>query len=172
MSNTIKVGIVGPGWWADLVHAVDIKGANEPLNDCAICAVRSDSGVSGVIHISMVAASGDRRMKLSTTLHGSDGALECLHIFDGVEQQVDLRGITKGAENFEVITIPNEMHDGSKNDDLFGTFSRLSVGPRNFIDAIRDDAPIQSDFAAGLAAQKAIDAAFTSNRNRCWVNIQ
>lgn len=157
---------------ADLVHAIDIKGANEPTNDCAFCTVRSDSGVSGIIHISMVAASGDRRMKLSTTVHGSDGALECLHIFDGAEQRVDLRGIGKGAEKFEVIAIPSEMHDGSKDDDLFGTFSRLSIGPRNFIDAIRDDIPIQSDFAAGLAAQKAIDAAFTSSTNRCWVDIQ
>lgn len=157
---------------ADLTHAVDIKGANEPVNDCAFCMVRSDRGVSGMIQISMVAASGDRKMKLSVTVHGSDGVLECIHIFDGAEQRVDLRGISNGAKKFEVITIPSEMHDGSKEDDLFGTFTRLSVGPRNFIDAIRGNEPIQSDFAAGLAAQKAIDAAFTSSTNRCWVDIK
>jgi len=157
---------------ADIVHAVDIKGAIEPVNDCAICTVRSDSGVSGAIHLSMVAASGDRMMKLSVTVHGSDGVLECLHIFDGAEQRVDLRGIGKGAEKFEVITIPSEMHDGSRDDDLFGTFSRLSVGPRSFVDAIRDNLPIPSDFAAGLAAQIVIDAAFTSNKNRRWIDIQ
>ena len=157
---------------ADLTHAIDIAGANEPLNDCAFCMVKSASGVSGSIQVSMVAASADRMMKLSITVHGSEGALEYLHVFGGAEQQVDLRGITKGDEKFDVSALPDQIHNGNIEDNLFGTFSRLSVGPRHFIDAIRDGLSIESDFAAGLAAQKAIEAAFTSNTTRCWVDIQ
>ena len=107
-------------------------------------------------------------MTASVTVHGDNGTLNIEHIVAGSERGVRIRCVRPGEPAFQSLSLPSEFGGELAVDDFFGPFRTQSVGPRHFVEAIRDDLHIPMSFLDGWRVQQAIDAALRSDlEGRC-----
>lgn len=144
----------------------------EQANDHAILAVEFDSGAQGVIQLSAVAHTADRRQEQHVLLHGQDGALELeLNWVRG-----EVRGVHTGEQSFQALPVPAELwgdvnRAASLPAQVMETFTKLPVGDRLFIDAILENRPAIPSFYDGLKTQEVIAAALRSHETGRWEQV-
>lgn len=161
---------------ADLCQVVDRAGlpgpAATPANDSGFVLLRSANGAQGVLHISAASPGGDRDARLGITLHGDTGTLESECVFAGAETGSTLRALDAGGGACRPLVVSAELLDGlTPEADPLAAFTRLSIGPRRFVDAILDDLPIPTTFRDGARAQAVADAALRADRERRWIAV-
>jgi predicted dehydrogenase len=161
---------------AHLATHVEIPGRDDksivPANDSASVQLQFKNGAQGVLMASSVAHRGDREIEMGVRLYGDNGTLEAEQVFSGPEAGAMLNGVLRGKELFQEIDISQSFYGRLEKDDLFGIYSKLSVGPRLFVDAIHADQPMEPNFYDGLIVQEVIDAAIQSDRTQSWVDIE
>ena len=108
---------------------------------------------------------------MGVRLYGDSGTLEAELVFSGPEAGAVLKGVLRGQDQFTEIEIPQDFYGGLDKDDLFGIYSKQSVGPRLFVDAILADLPVEPNFHDGLKVQEVINAAIESSRIGGWVEL-
>jgi predicted dehydrogenase len=140
-------------------------------NDSAIVTLQFENEAQAIIQVSAVAYQADRGVGINVHLHGASGTLEAKHIFYGSEAGVTIRGARHSEEQFSRLTVPDKLLKNLDEGELFEPYTKQSVGPRLFIDAVVEDLPISPNFYDGLKVQEVIDAAIESHRNGCWVSL-
>jgi predicted dehydrogenase len=142
-------------------------GPLDSANDAAVLAVEFRNGAQGIIQVSAVGHAANRVLDLQTRLHGEAGSLEGDFSFANVA----VRGARSAEEQFSTLDIPDELFGDADRANPFDVFFKQSVGPRQFIDAILEDTPIETSFYEGWKAQEVIDAALESHRSGRWVAL-
>jgi predicted dehydrogenase len=140
-------------------------------NDSAMVTLQFDNEAHAIIQVSAVAHQADRRLDFNVLLHGESGTLEAEHLILGPEAGATIRGARHNEEQFGRLAIPDELRKNLDEGELLDPYSKQSVGPRLFIDAILEDRPVSPDFYDGMKVQEVIDAALESHRNECWVSL-
>lgn len=141
----------------------------DAANDSALLALEFANGAHGSIHVSAVTHDGGTRISLS----GEAGALELTFTFSGAE----LRSRRPGEDAWHTLETPPDLwcdvdRTAPFSDQVFDVFKKQPVANRMFIDAILDDAPIDSTFYDGWKAQQVIDAALASHLEGRWITIE
>lgn len=128
---------------AQLGSFVEREGLDGQLaagaNDTALLMVEYANGSQGMIHVSMIAHTGDRRREQSVSLHGELGTLELDWKVFGPEAQVTLRGAWHDEAQFQSMPIPEKYLQGVAQGATLAVFEQHLVGPRLFVDAILND---------------------------------
>jgi hypothetical protein len=73
-------------------------------------------------------------------------------------------GIRRGQSAAEELAVPDSYFAGADRGRPFSIFHKQSVGPRLFVDAIREDRPLRPDFGDGHAVQCVVEAALRTER--------
>jgi predicted dehydrogenase len=154
---------------------IDRMGENgEPTksaNDTAIMLAEFSSGAQGVIQVSAVADDADRGMHQIVQMYGEAGSLEISVPYQGNEAGAVIRGVRSGEKQYQTLAVPDAYWGSVNRSDPYGVFTQQSVGPRLFIDAIREDRPVSPNFYDGYKAQQVIDAANEADRSGRCVRI-
>ncbi len=144
----------------------------EGANDAALLAVEYANGTQGMIHVSRVAHTANRMLEQHVSLHGELGSLEMDWNVFGPESKLTLRGARHDEEHFQRLPVPEEYLQGLEEAEIHQVFQQQTVGPRLFIDAIRNDYLPVPNFYDGLKVQQVMDAAIQSHSVGCWVDIE
>jgi predicted dehydrogenase len=129
------------------------------------------NGTQGMIHVSMIAHTADRAREQYVSLHGDLGSLELDWKVSGSEAKVTLRGARHDEDRFQTIPVPEEYLNGVEPGAIVPVFEKHLVGPRLFIDAIRNDYMPSPNFYEGFKVQQVMDAAIESHASGCWVDV-
>lgn len=160
---------------AQLATFLEIPGKDggpiNPTNDTATVMLQFENGAQGVIKVSSVAPRGNRWADQQVQLFGDGGALMINQIFFGPDAGATFTGVRSGEEKFADINIPESFFEGIDKDELFDPYYKQTAGPRLFIDAILDDAPIEPNFFHGWQVQRVIDSILESSKTGSWVEI-
>jgi len=142
-----------------------------PANDMASVQLRMKNGANALVELSQVAHLGDGEARIGVELYGDAGTLEGETTFFGEDGGSRLRGIRVGE------TRPTDLYskvfatEPADTPDLLDGFTRSSIGPRLFIDAILEGKPATPNFRDGVMAQRAVDASFRSDAEERWIGI-
>jgi predicted dehydrogenase len=136
----------------------------ENANDSAFMLLDFASGAHGVVHVGTPTISGPGLNHTGQTaiIHGKDGTLETRCDPWTSPAISRITGLRRGAQEAEALAVPAEYYGGTDPGDAFAVFSQQSVGPRQFIDAIVNDAPAIPSFYDGHQVQRIIEAATES----------
>lgn len=166
-------------WWVgDIVRVsaflhnyVDRSGPNGDIavhtNDYAALNVAFANGAGATIEVSAVAHQAERGLLGVYRLYGENGSLELTHTASGPT----LRGARSDQTAFETLEPPAEWLAGLDLSQNLDAFFKQSAGARYFVDAIKNDLPIDADFRAGLRAQHVIDGAIRSQQTGSWQSV-
>lgn len=162
--------------WADLLVFTDQSRESEPppvpVNDAGLLALEFLSGARAQIQVSAVALVGDEGLRVTAHFYGDAGTIEAEHIYFGVDAGVTLRGVRQGEPHFNKLTVPEEFFEGGvRPSELLDPYSKQSVGPRLFVDAILEDKPAIPDFSVAVRVQEVVDAALLSSAEKCWIAL-
>ena len=147
---------------ASFVQHVTAEGQPvTPTNDLATLMLGFASGAQATIQVSGVAHLGERQMQQTTLLYGDAGTLETRFNFGGSGFRV--HGLRHDEAEFSEHPIPAEMLKGATAENPLGIFREQPIGPRQFIDSILDDQPIEPGLDEGYKVQQVIDAALKSH---------
>lgn len=140
-----------------------------PADDTATLQLEFESGASGVIHLSYVAADDTQLMDLQ----GSDGVLYSQFNFASNQQRVS--GMKLGGEQVNEMPIPDHIWNGANRESSMETFthvfSKQGLMTRDFITAIAENKAFKPDFDDGASVQRVIDAALKSHQERHWIDV-
>jgi predicted dehydrogenase len=160
---------------AQLATFLEVPGKDggpiTPTNDTATVMLQFENGAQGLIKVSSVAPRGDRWADQNVQLFGDGGALAITQIFFGPDANVTFTGVRRGDEKFGDIEVPESFFKGIDKNELFDPYYKQAAGPRLFIDAILDDAPIEPNFYHGWQVQLVIDSILESSKTGSWVEI-
>jgi predicted dehydrogenase len=140
-------------------------------NDAALLVVEYANGAQGMIHVSRVAHTAGRGLEQQLSLHGELGSLEMDWKISGTERNLTLRGARDDEERFQRLPVPERYLQGLEEGEIRQVFHQQTVGPRLFIDAIRNDYLPVPNFYDGLKVQQVMDAAIQSHNSGCWVDV-
>lgn len=144
--------------------------AYRPANDSVVLALEFVNGSHATLKASDVDHVAERRQEQRIILNGEDGTLEAETTFvNGLT--LTLRGVRKGEDHFQTLSLPDDLWGGADPNSPFDTFHKQSIGDRLFIDSILENRPIQPSFYDGLKAQEVIDAALKSHETGQWVTL-
>ena len=160
---------------AHLPHHVERPGPDgkvlDPANDSALLLIEFANGMHGTIHTSLVAHVGDRGAEQHCRLHGESGTLEADFIFAGAASGAEIRGVRHDEAGFQLLPVPQHIQQDLDPGQIFAPFTRDSVGPRLFVDAILAGESVTPDFSDGLKAQQVIAAGLEAHRTGTWVEV-
>ena len=147
------------------VDESDAASTTQPANTSACLLVEYASGVQGMIHVSAVTHLGAEGQQQTIEVSGSDGTLSGTMSL----RSSGLSLVRRGCDEPEELSIPAlHWQQVDRNKDHFGQLIELFVsqpaGSRALVDAIVGDFTDYPDFQDGLQVQKAIAAAFESDR--------
>lgn len=148
---------------------VPCEGIAAPACDSACLCVEYGCGVHGYIRASFVAL-GVHRVRIHA--EGEAGMLELSWTLSAVE----LRGTQDAGTPLSPLALPESYWpefdaDRPYGEQLFGFASYGPVPARLFVDSILSGAAAGPSFLDGWQAQRVIDAAFVSSRDRRWVTL-
>lgn len=142
------------------------------LNDSALLTVDFAGGAQGSIEVSSVRIVGDPP-SYEARLYGDEGSLEA----DIDMADPRLRGRRRGDPSWQQLSIPAEFtgtaggHPAIMNFPILTPLTNLPVGDRLFVDAVLGQRPARPTFEDGWRAQRVVDAAVRSDRERRWVAV-
>jgi len=142
-------------------------------NDSALIAMEfAEEGAHGTICVSSVSHVAKRGQDFQVRLYGDAGSLELDFNF----ARSRLRGVQRGEEDWQDLTVPLEFLGQGENPplaalDFFAPFTNQSVSDRLFIDAITKGVSVEPTFYDGWKAQQIIDATFASHHEGRWITI-
>jgi predicted dehydrogenase len=140
----------------------------EAACDAALLSVRFADGAQGTLHASVVAHTGERMIQQQIALYGEGGTLEADHSL----LRMEVRGVRQGETSFQGLPVPDRFWGDADRNDPFSVLTRLSVGDRQFIEAILEDRPIAPDFRDGWKVQQIMEAAEESAPSGDWVSLE
>jgi predicted dehydrogenase len=144
----------------------------QPINDGGLLTLRLVSGARALIRVSAVSQLGDEGVRITASLHGSEGTLEVRHTYFGNDAGIVFRGVRRGEPSFTDLQVPAEfLRDGVDQSNLFDPYLKQSAGPRAFVDAILSDARAEPGFEVGVRVQEVVDAAMKSGAEKRWVAV-
>lgn len=161
---------------ADLPTFIDQSATAMPpprsINDAGLLTLKFVSGARALIRVSAVSQLGDEGVRITASLHGSEGTLEVRHTYFGEAAGVVFRGIKRGEPCFQSLEIPASFLEGGVDHrKLFDPYLKQSAGPRAFVDAILSGNRPQPGFDVGVRVQEIVDAALKSNAEKRWVDV-
>lgn len=142
----------------------------DAANDSAMLLLEFANGAQGTIHVSSVANVGERGMEQHVVLHGSAGTLE-LARYANESMVGELRGVTEGTSKFQTLPIPDDILGNVNPHDWLDAFTKQSVGPRLFVDAIVNDTTPSPTFHDGVKVQAVLEAAIAAHQCGAWVTV-
>lgn len=140
-------------------------------NDMASLELEFESGAQGVVQVGAVSHVAERGFEQGVVLYGEGGTLEVEVHFGGPRGGAVVRGARDGDEAFGMLEVPNTLWGDAESPKFPDLFTRHSLGPRGFIDAILEGGQATPSFYDGLKAQEVIDAALASHRTGRWVRL-
>jgi predicted dehydrogenase len=136
-----------------------------PANDFGALTLELAGGGRADVTVSAVNRIGDEAGRITASFHGDAGSIEVSHPLLGVHAGARMRGMRNGDAVLETLAVPSDLLEGGVDPTkLFDPYTKQSVGTRRFIDAIRGEADIDTDFAVGVRVQEVVDAALLSAR--------
>jgi predicted dehydrogenase len=161
---------------SDLRTFVDQSAAGDPpptpVNDVGFLSLEFAGGTRAEIKISAVNLLGDEVARVTAAFYGDEGTLEVDHPYFGARAGAQIRGLRKGEAALAPLPVPADFFNGRVDpDQLFDPYSKQSVGPRQFVDAIIGDHTIETDFATGVAVQRVVDAVLLSSAQGRWIKV-
>ena len=134
-----------------------------PGNDFGSLSLELAGGGRVDIMLSGVNRVGDEAARITAAIHGDAGSIEVVHPLLGAHAGATMRGMRNGDAALQVLKVPSDLLEGGVDPaQLFDPYMKQSVGVRRFIDAIRGEGEIDTDFAVGARVQQVVDAALLS----------
>ena len=137
----------------------------EPANNLAFFTLEFASGALATVQISAHAHPTYGWSRHHVALFGDAGTLEA-----DLHRASTVYAARPGAEP-EELPIPDRLWGAGDRADALSVLFTEPVGPREFVDAIADDRPIEPTFYDGLKTQEVVDAALLSHERGCWVRV-
>ena len=146
---------------------------DNPANTSAALIMDYANGVHGMLHASAATHLGNRGQEQRVEIAGSDATLTgVMDMFNPDRIYLSRRG----QDDVEELAVPDRLWGDvdrsiGKFDQGMEFFSKMSVGPRSFVDTILNEAKSEPSFRDGLHVQRVIDAALESDRTGQKIEI-
>ena len=155
---------------ATILTQIDRGGLEPaPANDTAALDILTTGGAHVCAQVSDAALLGDALFRFDALVLGSEGSLEGQMIYFGADAGARLH--LSAVDGSPKLIHEEAFAAGTSPPDFLAVFTRESVGPRGFIDAILAGRPAYPDLFDGAAAQRVIDAAIRSHESGCRVRV-
>jgi predicted dehydrogenase len=155
-----------------LVDRSSFGGDPRPVNDTAHLILEFANGAQGVVDVSSLANLADTLVRFVVRIDGEDGSIEVEHMLFGGYDGVMVRGARRGEPALQDLAVPDSYYAGYNPKDTLGPYSHHAAGARLFVDAILGDFQPEPGFEAGVVAQRIVDAALQSHRERRWIDVR
>jgi predicted dehydrogenase len=139
-------------------------------NDFAHATFRYAGGAQGTADVTVVSHDGDRVVQHVLRIEGEKASLELEHVLFGAAPGVRMRMFERSG-NSAAEDVPDEFYRGADRNDPLSIYKSGTAGVRRFVSDVRYGRMAQPDFVDGWQAQRLVDAALMSSRERRWVNI-